>query len=122
MNSFLKSCKQQVCKFSRNELHHGHFPANFLKTRTTFFILFQNWPRELFICVWLFKEPFFCLQCVLSSSANGNFKETFYLTCFCFYLHFEHFHTAAFFCHERLPQEYFHISCGTILRKLNKTS
>ena len=31
-----------------------------------------------------------------SSSANGNFKETFYLACFCFCLHFEHFHTAAF--------------------------
>ena len=50
--------------------------------------------------MWLLKEPFFVCTVCYSLSVNGNFKETFYLACFCFYLHFEHFHTAAFFSSE----------------------
>ena len=47
--------------------------------------------------MWLLKELLFVCGVHSSSSVNGNFKETFYLACFCFYLHFEHFHTATFF-------------------------
>ena len=43
------------------------------------------------------KNHFFVCSVCYSTSVNGNFKETFYLACFCFYLHFKHFHTAAFF-------------------------
>ena len=64
--------------------------------KNIFFTLFQNLPKILFIYVWLLKEPFFVCSVYYSSSVNGNFKETFFLACFWFYLHFEHFHTAAF--------------------------
>ena len=47
--------------------------------------------------MWLLKKPFIVCSVCYSSSVNGNFKETFYLACFCFYLHFEYFHIAAFF-------------------------
>ena len=50
----------------------------------------------------LLKEPFFVCSVCYSSSVNGNFKETFYLACFCFFLHFEHFHTAAFFSSRKM--------------------
>ena len=99
---FYKVASSSACNFSRNELHHGHFPANFLKTKTTLFILFQNWPKLFFIYVWLLKEPFFVVSVCHSSSVNGNFKETFHLACFCFYLHFEHFHTATFFSSRKM--------------------
>ena len=42
---FWKIASSIVCNFSRNELDRGHFPANFLKAKTTFLILFQNWPK-----------------------------------------------------------------------------
>ena len=84
--------------------------------------LFSKKVQAAVLYVWLLKEEFSVCSVYYSSSVNGsNFKEKFSLAYFCFYLHFEHFHTAAFFRHERWPQEYFHISCGTILRKLNKT-
>ena len=50
--------------------------------------------------MWVLKEPFFCLQCVLfllSEWYLQSSKETFCLACFYFYLQFEHFSTAAFF-------------------------
>ena len=52
--------------------------------------------------MWLLKEPFFICSVCYSSSVNGNFKETFHLACFCFYLHFEHFHTATFFSSRKM--------------------
>ena len=52
--------------------------------------------------MWLLKELLFVCGVHSSSSVNGNFKETFYLACFCFYLHFEHFHTATFFSSRKM--------------------
>ena len=65
-------------------------------------MLFQNWIKNLSIYVWLLKEPFFVCSVCYSSSVNGNFKKMFYLACFCFYLHFEHFHTAAFISSQKM--------------------
>ena len=55
----------------------------------------------------LLKESLFVCSVCYSSSVNGNFKETFYLACFCFFLHFEHFHTAAFFSSRKMATRIF---------------
>ena len=57
--------------------------------------------------MWLLKEPGFFGSVWYSSSVNGNFEETFYLVCFWFYLHFEHFHTADFFSSQKMATEMF---------------
>ena len=46
--------------------------------------------------MWLLKKPFIVCSVCYSSSVNGNFKETLYLACFCFYIHFDHFSIAVF--------------------------
>ena len=76
------------------------------------------------IYVALKRTAFFCLQLCYSSSVNGNFKvqkkrSIWHVSAFIYSLSISI--QQLFFRHERWPQEYFHISCGTILRKLNKT-
>ena len=53
------------------------------------------------------KNHFFVCSVCYSTSVNGNFKETFYLACFCFYLHFKHFHTAAFLSSRKMATRIF---------------
>ena len=86
-----------------------------------FFFSFQNWPKKLFIYVWLLKETFFVRSVPITHQwmVTSKKRSIWYVSAFINILSISI--QQLFFRHERCRQEYFHISCGTILRKLNKT-
>ena len=73
------------------------FSCELSEDKNNFFNFVSKLDKITFHNVWLLQKPFIVCSVCYSSSVNGNFKETFYLACFCFYLHFEYFHIAAFF-------------------------
>ena len=85
------------------------------------FYFFSKLAKIIFHMRVALKKTVFCLQCAIPHQWMVTSKKrcTWHVSAFIYIPSISI--QQLFFRHEGWPQEYFHISCGTILRKLNKT-